>query len=161
MKRLTQREVKNVLLQFWELNASRAPIKAFEEIVDCENLEIILAGTDVAFQGIAGLADHQIGKLIFFDQRFELRSIDTKLLDDGRAVSKTLGVWYASCWQSPAARSHQLVADLKHTWTVARSEKSGKAVLLRHVCERLKYRPGYAPIEAPKDFHLTIGRSGK
>lgn len=161
MKRLTQREVKDVILKFWDLNASRAPIKAFEDIVDCENLEIILAGTDIAFQGIAGLADHQIGKLTFFDQRFELTSIDTKLLDDGRAVSKTVGVWYASYWQSPAATSHQLIADLKHTWMVVRSEKTGRAVLLRHVCDRLKYRVGHAPVAAPQDFHMRIGGSGK
>ena len=162
MKKLTKREVRYVILQFWQLNASRAPIKAFEEIVDCENLEIIMrASPDIQFNGIAGLADHQIGKLTFFDQRFELKSIDTKITQDGRAISKTNGVWYASYWQSPAAESHRLIADLKHTWTVVRHESSGKPVLLRHVCDKLTYRRGHAPIEAPKDFHLTIGRSGK
>jgi hypothetical protein len=161
MKRLTKREVKDVILQFWELNADRAPIKAFEEILDCENVEIVVRGTDIEFKGIAGLADHQIGKLDFFDQRFELKSIDTKLGGDGRAVSKTVGVWYARYWKTPAATSHQLIADLKHTWTIVRSEKTGRAVLLRHVCERLKYRTGYAPLSAPEDFHMKIGRSGK
>ena len=144
MKRLTKREVKDVVLQFWELNASRAPIKAFEDIFDCENLEIIVrADPDIVFKGVAGFADHQIGKLNFFNQRFELKSIDTKISDDCRAVAKTEGVWYASYWQSPAATSHELIADLKHTWTIVRSEKSGLPVMLRHVCDRLKYRPGY------------------
>ena len=161
MKQLTKREVKDVILRFWDLNASRAPIKAFEDIVDCENLEIILAGTDIAFKGIAGLADHQIGKLIFFNQRFELKSIDTRIAGDGRAISKTEGVWYAAYWQSPAAKSHDLIADLKHTWTVVRGEKSGKPVLLRHVCDRLTYRRSHAPIESSRDFHLTIGGSAK
>ena len=50
MKQLTKREVKDVILRFWDLNAGRAPIRAFEEIVDCENLETILAGTDIAFK---------------------------------------------------------------------------------------------------------------
>jgi hypothetical protein len=99
--------------------------------------------------------------LTFFNQRFELKSIDTKITDDGHAISKTVGVWYASYWQSPAATSHELIADLKHTWTIVRGEKSGLPVLLRHVCDRIKYRPGYAPIEAPKDFHLRIGGAGK
>jgi hypothetical protein len=162
MKRLTKPEVKNVVVKFWELNASRAPIKDFEEIFDCENVVIIVrADPDIVFKGIAAFADHQIGKLNFFDQRFDLKSIDTKLLDDGRAVSKTIGVWNASIWQSPAATSHRLIADLKHTWTVERSEKTGKAVIVRHVCERLKYRPGHAPIAAPQDFHMRIGGSGK
>jgi hypothetical protein len=162
MKRLTKREVKDVILQFWELNASRAPIKAFEGIFDCEKLEIIVrADPDIVFNGIAGFADHQIGKLSFFDQRFELKSIDTKLLDDSRAVAKTVGVWNASYWQSPAPTSHRLIADMKQTWTIVRSEETGKAVLLRHVCERLKYRPGHAPIAAPQDFHMRIGGSGK
>jgi hypothetical protein len=161
MKPLTKREAKAVILRFWDLNASRAPIKAFEDIVDCENFEIILAGTVIAFKGIAGLADHQMGKLIFFNQRFELKSIHTRIADDGRAISKTEGVWYAAYWQSPAATSHELIADLKHTWTVVRSEKSGKPVLLRHVCDKLTYRRSHGPIEAPKDFHLTIGRRTK
>jgi len=162
MKRLTKREVKEVILKFWELNASRAPIKAFEEIFDCENLEIIVrADPDYVFKGIAGFADHQIGKLGFFDQRFELISIDTKLLDEGRAVSKTIGVWNASYWQSPAATSHRLIADMKQTWTIVRSEKTGMAVLLKHVCDRLKYRPGHAPIAASQDFHMKIGGKGK
>ena len=49
------------------------------------------------------------------NQRFELKSIDTRIADDGRAISKTEGVWYAAHWQSPAANSHDLIADLKHT----------------------------------------------
>lgn len=158
MKPLTKQEVKAVIQKFWDLNATRAPIKAFEEIFDCENVEILVAGTDIAFKGIAGFADHQIGKLCFFDQRFELKSIDTKFDKEGRAVSKTVGVWYASYWQSPAANSHQLIADLKHTWTVIRSEQTGKPIIIRHVCDKLKYRPGHAPIEAPQDFHFRIGQ---
>ena len=122
---------------------------------------IVRADPDIVFKGIAGFADHQIGKLDFFDQRFELKSIDTKLLADGRAVAKTIGAWFASYWKSPAANSHQLIADLKHTWTVVRSEKTGRAVLVRHVCERLKYRAGHAPIAATLDFHLRIGGAGK
>ena len=161
MKKLTKREVKEVCVKFWDLNASRAPIKSFEEIF-AENVEIIVAaGTYIEFKGIAAFADHQIGKLGFFDQSFELKSIDTKFQEDGSAVAKTVGVWNASYWQSPAANSHRLIADLKHTWTIVRSEKTGKAVILRHVCDALKYRPGYAPIEAQKDFHLTIGKSKK
>jgi hypothetical protein len=101
----------------------------------------------------------QIGKLIFFNQRFELKSIDARIADDGRAISKTEGVSYAAYWQSPAANSHELIADLKHTWTVVRSEKSGKPVLLQHVCDRLTYRRSHAPIEAPRDFHLIVGGS--
>jgi len=160
MERVTEEEARHVVMQFFDLNANRAPVKAFEDIVDCENLEIVLEGTDVAFHGIAGFADHQIGKLIFFDQRFELDSIKTENDDQGNAVLRTTGVWYASTWQSPAAQSHQLIADLEHTWTIVRNERSGQAVLRRQICERLEYRAGHAPQAVPLEFHLRVGQDG-
>lgn len=157
-KPLTQKEVRDVILAFWRLNASRAPIKDFEEIFDCENLEIRMRGTGILFRGIAGWADHQIGKLAFFDQRFQLKTFQVAKKTDERIVAKTVGVWFARHWQSPAAYSHEMIADLKHTWTVIRSPKTGKAVILTHVCDKLKYRPGHEPQADPKDFHFRIGK---
>jgi hypothetical protein len=154
--KLTEKEVRHVILEFFELNASRAPIKAFEEILDIESFEIVVQGTDISFKGIAGLADHQIGKLIFFDQRFETEFIDITIHDD-HAVAKTKDRWHASQWQSPAPTSHRLIADLDHTWKVVRSERTGKALLTYHSADTWKYLPGHAPEEAPKEFHLVTG----
>jgi hypothetical protein len=154
--RLTEDEVRDVILAFFDLNASRAPIKAFEEILDCENFEIVVQATDVSFKGIAGLADHQIGKLIFFDQRFEAKFVEITIHDD-HAIAKTDDRWEASVWQSPAAYSRRLIAELTHTWKVVRSEETGKAVLRFHSADTWKYLPGHAPEEAPKEFHLTAG----
>ncbi len=157
MKPLTKREVRAVIQAFWDLNASRAPIKAFEEIVDIENLSITMRGTDIAFHGIAGFADHQIGKLIFFDQRFVLKKIDITLKGD-TASAKTEGRWHASTWSSPAPYSHELIAELKHTWDIIRCPKTGRALMRGHVCEKLKYLPGHGPEDQPQDFHLKVGK---
>jgi hypothetical protein len=155
--KLTKREVRDVIRRFFELNAGRAPIKAFEEILDCERFEVRVKGTDIAFIGIAGLADHQIGKLIFFDQRFETKSWDIAIHSD-HATAKTLDRWHASVWQSPAPRSHQLIAELVHTWKIIRSEKTGKAILRFHSADTWKYLAGHAPEEVPAEFHLTTGK---
>ncbi|MEM1058961.1 MAG: hypothetical protein AAGK14_06910 [Verrucomicrobiota bacterium] len=157
MKPLTKREVRAVITAFWELNASRAPIKAFEEIVDTENLSITMRGTDIAFHGIAGFADHQIGKLIFFDQKFVLRKLESTI-NGGEATARTEARWHARTWTSPAPYSHELIADLRHTWTLRRCPRTGRALMRGHVCERLKYRPGHGPEDTPKDFHLTVGK---
>jgi len=157
MKPLTKREVKDVIVRFNELNAGRAPIKAFEDIVDVENLYIRMRGTDIDFRGLAGFADHQIGKLVFFDQRFSLTKCEPAI-KGGAAKVKTEGRWYARTWTSPAANSHELIAELKHTWEVFRCPETGRAKILGHVCERLKYLPGHGPRDTPKDFHFTVGK---
>jgi hypothetical protein len=155
-ERLTEEEVRNVILAFFELNASRAPIKAFEEILDLESFEIVVRGTEIAFKGIAGLADHQIGKLIFFDQRFETEFTAITIHDD-HALAKTKDRWHASVWQSPAPYSRRLIADLDHTWKVVRCERTRRALLTFHSADTWKYLPGHAPEEAPKEFHLVTG----
>lgn len=117
-----EKEAFKVVEQFNHLNASRAPISDFLTIVDPENLIITLRGSDIVFKGIAGFADHQIGKLIYFDQKFECELIKSEAQDDQITLS-TKGVWYARIWQSPAAYSQQLIADLTHTWILKKPNK--------------------------------------
>jgi hypothetical protein len=155
-KKLTKREVRDVILEFFEVNASRAPITAFEKILDGEPLRDPGEGKRHCLIGIAGLADHQIGNLIFFDQRFENKSM-TPTIHSDHAMVETLDRWHASIWQGPAARSHRLNAELVHTWKIIRSEKTGNAVLRFHSADTWKYLPGHAPEQAPAEFHLTSG----
>ncbi|AWN74906.1 hypothetical protein LEAN103870_18455 [Legionella anisa] len=149
-----EKDALKVVEQFNHLNASRAPISDFLPIVDPENLIITLRGSDIVFKGIAGFADHQIGKLIYFDQKFECELIKSETQRDHITLS-TKGGWYAKIWQSPAAYSQQLIADLSHTWILKKSKQS-TYIIVTHICEHFKYRDGFSPRDGVEDFHLNL-----
>ncbi|WP_454781773.1 hypothetical protein [Legionella sp. WA2022007384] len=149
-----EKDAYHIVEQFNHLNASRAPISDFLPIVDPENLIITLRGSDIVFKGIAGFADHQIGKLIYFDQKFDCELVKSETQDDQITLS-TKGAWYARMWQSPAAYSQQLIADLSHTWILKKTKQS-KYIIVIHICEHFKYREGFSPGDMVEDFHLTL-----
>jgi len=150
----TDKNVQEVIERFWHLNASKAPIKDFIPIVS-PDFHIELGFMDIKFKGIAEFADHQIGKLCFFDQKFELITINTTI-ENNIATSVTKGVWYASTWTQNAAYSQKLIADLDHTWKIGISDETDKVIILSHVCDAMKYREGFSPTAEPGDFHLKI-----
>lgn len=151
---LTDENVQSIIEKFWHLNASKAPIKDFLPFTS-PDLYIELGFMDIKFKGIAEFADHQIGKLCFFDQRFELVSIKTSITNNV-ATSVTKGIWYASTWVQNAAYSKKLIADLDHTWKIGLSDDASKAILLGHICDAMKYRNGFEPEAPQRDFHLEI-----
>lgn len=144
-----------IILTFNHLNASRAPIAAFEAIIDIVRFEIGVRGSDIYFKGIAGLADHQIGKLIYFDQHFDCELLRHE--QEGKQITvHTKGAWHARLWQSPAGYSQQLIADMTHTWVLSRQTKDSPLLILSHVCESFAYRQGYSPADKAEDFHLRL-----
>ena len=157
MPPITADVVRQLIETFYKLNSDRAPLTAFLPIVDHEGFFMELAGTDIRFTGIAGLGDHQMGKLIFFDQEFHLQDIQVEA-DGDRAVARTRAQWHASTWTSPDPCSHRIKVALRHTWHVGRAKDDSRPVLLGHVCEEFHYLPGFAPKEQAKEFHLTQAR---
>ena len=155
-KPLTKKEVKNVILKFWHLNASRAPITDFLPIVDINNFVIKVQNTDIQFRGIAGFADHQISKLIYFDQRFILKSMKITSKPEF-SIAKSLVIWEARRWESPAANSELLKAIIHHTWIVKRSAETRAPIIVTHIAEKFKYLQGFAPKESQPEFHLRLG----
>ncbi|CAG35788.1 unknown protein [Desulfotalea psychrophila LSv54] len=154
MQAITLKIVQELIESFYELNAGRALLRDFLPILDHEGFFMELAGTDIRFLGIAGLADHQMGKLIFFDQKFILLDIEVKL-DGDTALAQTNAEWHASTWSSPDPYSHRIKVALLHTWHVGRAKDDSRPILLGHVCEEFHYLPGFAPKEQAKEFHLT------
>ncbi len=154
MQPMSAKIVQDLIETFWELNASRAPLKDFLPILDHEGFFMELAGTDIRFVGIAGLGDHQMGKLIYFDQKFILHDIQVEPGLD-TALARTKAEWQASMWTSPAPYSQRIKVMLLHTWHVGRAKEDSRPILLGHVCEEFHYLPGFAPKEQAKEFHLT------
>jgi hypothetical protein len=154
MQPMTEKIVQNLIESFWKLNAGRAPLSDFLPIVDHEGFFMELAGTDIRFSGIAGLGDHQIGKLIYFDQEFILLDIQIDM-DADTALARTRAQWHASTWNSPDPYSHRIKVALRHTWYVGRAKDDLRPILLGHVCDEFHYLPGFAPKDQAKEFHLT------
>jgi len=150
-----EQQAFEVIKKFNHLNASRASMTDFLDIIDPDRLVIMIRNTDIRFEGIAGFSDHQMGKLIFFDQKFDCELINSTVNDNEITIS-TKGVWYASCWQTPAAYSQNLIADLKHTWILERENNKKPYRITTHICEEFGYRKGYAPTDETKDFHLNL-----
>ena len=154
MPPITAEMVRQLIETFFELNASRAPLTDFLPILDHEGFSMELVGTDIRFVGMAGLGDHQIGKLIFFDQEFHLQNIQVDLAGDN-ATARTKAEWHASTWTSPDPYSHRIKVALRHTWHVGRAEDDSRPILLGQVGEEFHYLPGFAPKDRAREFHLT------
>lgn len=152
---IDEKDAFAIVKQFNFLNASRAPISKFIEILDIENFEIRLRGSDIVFKGIAGFADHQISKLIYFDQKFDCE-LQKSTQEGNEIILNTIGVWYARTWNPPAAYSQQLIADLSHTWRLVKKTEKAPLIIVSHICETFAYRKGYSPIEVAKEFHLKL-----
>jgi hypothetical protein len=165
-KPLSRTEVRNVILTFWRLNADKAPVAAFEPILD-EGFALVATDPNgeeiVRFDGPSGLEEHQAGKEVYFDQRFTLRSFEVELHGD-RAVAHTTGTWQCIHCEPGMAHSEPLKAGLRHTWHVRRSPQTGSAVLSLHVCTYFQYLPGFEPApprdaaSADREFHLDFDR---
>jgi hypothetical protein len=155
-----------VILKFWRLNAEKAPASEFAAILD-EGFALVAVDASgeevVRFDGLSGLAEHQAGKEVYFDQRFTLRSFDCRLEGD-RATAKTTGLWECIHAEPGMARSEPLKADLAHTWYARRSSDTGGAVLSLHVCTYFQYLPGFQPARdhhdasTAREFHLDFDR---
>jgi hypothetical protein len=159
LKSLTTAEVKNVILKFWYLNAGKAHIADFLPILDESSFSVILKerGRIVEeFDGIRGLQDHQDGKGIYYNQRFILKSIKTKVTRD-RAVSHTTSVWDCLHCEPAMVRCEHLKAILHHTWIVRRSPTTQQAIIVSHTCDYFRYLPNFAPkFTRTTEFHLKL-----
>jgi hypothetical protein len=143
---LTEDEVRDVIETFWRLDADKAHLAEFLPIMDDEFVirAVDEAGEEVVrFDGLAGLEDHQDGKMDIFDEAFELTSLR---VDPGPVtVAHTSCVWAFRRRESRAPRSEVCVADLSHIWQLRRHPTRRRAVMTGHTCIRFEFRPGHAP----------------
>ena len=143
---LTEGEVRWVIESFWRLDADKAHLADFLPIMDDEFVirAVSEAGEEVVrFDGLAGLEDHQDGKMDIFDEVFELTSFR---LDPGPvAIAHTTCVWTFRRREPRSARSEVCVADLAHVWQLRRHPVRGCPVMTGHTCVRFEFRPGQAP----------------
>ena len=75
---LTEDEVRDVIETFWRLDAGKAHLADFLPIMDDEFVIRAVDDTGaevVRFDGLAGLEDHQDGKMDIFDEAFELTAL--------------------------------------------------------------------------------------
>ena len=122
MPPITAEMVRQLIETFFELNASRAPLTDFLPILDHEGFSMELVGTDIRFVGMAGLGDHQIGKLIFFDQEFHLQNIQVDLAgDNATAGPRPNGMRPPGPVPIPTATASRLRFATPGTWGVPKT----------------------------------------
>ena len=144
---LTEDEVRGVIETFWALDADKAHLADFLPIMDDDFVirAVGESGDEAArFDGLAGLEDHQDGKMDFFDEEFHLESLE--LTTPGPvAVVHTTAVWTFRHRVPRAASSEVCVADLAHEWYLRRHPVRLTPVMTGHTCTRFAFRPGQAP----------------
>lgn len=165
-EQLTEQEVLEVLLAFWRFDAEKAhladsiPIMDdgwFIRAVDPDGQEIL------RMEGLAGLEDHQEGKMDHFDEEFVLDTFECEI-DGDTATAWTTSQWHFRYRKARKSRSSQCCADLAHEWQVRRHPERGMVVMSSHTCTHFAFRPGEAPpppsdqdavVEASAKIHLT------
>jgi len=143
---LTEDEVRGVIETFWALDADKAHLADFLPIMDDDFVirAVGESGDEAArFDGLAGLEDHQDGKMDIFDEAFQLTAL--RLEPGAVTAAHTSSVWTFRRREPRAPRSEVCVADLSHIWQLRRHPTRGRAVMTGHTCIRFEFRPGQAP----------------
>jgi hypothetical protein len=147
MEPLSDKDIQGVIETFWRLDAGKAHLAEFLPIMD-EGFYLRAVdshGREVArFDGLAGLEDHQDGKMDMFDEEFLLESLDINRT--GRSVvAYTAAVWTFRHRVPRAPTSSMCAADLAHEWYLRRHPERLSPVMTGHTCTHFEYRPGQAP----------------
>ncbi len=149
---LSKAEVQAVIETFWRLDATKAHLVEFLTIMD-EGFFIRAVdsqGQEVArFDGLAGLEDHQDGKMDMFDEEFHLQSLEFEPRDTA-FVAHTTSTWNFRHRPPRASASAVCVADLAHEWYLRRHPARLTPVMTGHTCTSFVFRPGQAP-PSPSD----------
>lgn len=158
----SENEVRAVIQKFWSLDADKAHVADFLPIMDDDFFIRAVDGNGdeaIRFDGLAGLEDHQEGKMDLFDEQFQLSSIDCTIAGD-RAVARTTAQWTFRHRAPRAPHSKLCRGDLEHEWYVRRHPERGTVVVTGHTCTRLTYRPGQAPpVPAAREDVQAASRS--
>ncbi|MBM4124846.1 MAG: hypothetical protein FJ246_07845 [Nitrospira sp.] len=117
-------------------------MSAFVPIVAEEGFEIRFG--DVVLKGSAGLEEHRDIRRLFFDEAHIYNSIDVTAAGS-QAEAKSVVQWEASVRDASAPRSTRIKTVIHQSWLIARSPKTGKPVIVRHVVDSFKYLPGFEP----------------
>ena len=141
---LTEDEVRDVIEAFWRLDADKAHLVEFLPIMDDEFVirAVSEAGEEVVrFDGLAGLEDHQDGKMDIFDEAFELTSLRVEVgPGHHRAHDERVDV--------PAARAPRAAQRILRCRPVrmcgscAFTRHGDGPVMTGHTCTRFEFRPG-------------------
>jgi hypothetical protein len=144
---LSRNEIADLIETFWRLDSAKVHLADFLPIMD-EGFFIRAVDTEgrevARFDGLAGLEDHQNGKMDMFDEQFRLSSLDYQLTGD-TVVAHTTATWSFRYRVARAATSTACVADLTHEWYLRRHPVRLQPVMTGHTCTHFAYRPGQAP----------------
>ncbi len=141
---ITEKQAKEVILDFYKLmdqKPKRAYLVDFFQILD---EKVIWRFKDFHFDGHRGFEDHQEGKRKLFNETHHIISMVTTI-EDNIAIVETRAEWSGHTREEPSTCDNFLKADQTVTWKVKLSEKTGKPIIISHICTNITLLEGNMP----------------
>jgi SnoaL-like domain len=127
---LTEAEVKQFVAQWYHALDIHVPLADFLSMVADEGIEFRFP--EVTVRDKAGLSEwYNRVTNSFFDEVHTTQELKISVEGD-HATVELVTLWQPSIWNPPAAKSERLAYLAGQTWTVKRSEKTGKPVVVTY-----------------------------
>ncbi|MDD2853109.1 MAG: hypothetical protein PHY09_14585 [Desulfuromonadaceae bacterium] len=141
---LTAQEVKQLAENWYRKLDVHAPMVEVLPMLSEEGLKMIFPEatltTMAEFEGW-----YQRVIRIFFDEVHTVKEVTSEITGDTARVNVVVE-WQASVWNPPAAVSARIILDAYQSWTVQRSQATGKAVISSYSVDELRYHEGSAQL---------------
>ena len=140
---LSDTEVREFAEAWYRKLDVHEPLENYVPLLAEKDLKMVFPEATVeGFEGFKGWYERVIE--LFFDEVHTVKSVDCISQDADRPVYKVVVKWEASVWNAPEPYSQRIVLDAIQTWTVQRSEKTGKPAIVTYVVDDLIYAEGSA-----------------
>jgi hypothetical protein len=141
---LTEDELRQFVVDWFDLLDVHAPVEWLLPLVAADDLEMVFPEATVhgraSFEAWYTKVTNR-----FFDEVHTLTAQRLSAAGDRGEIGLDLN-WQAKMWQPPAATSTWLGFDVRQTWEMRRSARTGKAEIVRYVVSRFDPMPGSAPL---------------
>src|SRR5215212_4485641 len=125
---LTEDELRQFVVDWFDLLDVHAPVERLLPLVAADDLEMVFPEATV--HGRAS-----------FEAWYTKVTKRFSAAGDRGEIGLDLN-WQAKMWQPPAATSTWLGFDVRQTWEMRRSARTGKAEIVRYVVSRFDPMPG-------------------
>ena len=141
---LTEDELRQFVADWFDLLDVHAPVEQVLPLVAEDDLEMVFP--EVTARGRDGFKEWY-AKVTnrFFDEVHTLNAQRYSTAGGRGEIGLDLN-WQAKMWQPPAAKSRWLGFDVRQTWEMRRSARTGKAEIVRYVVSKFDPMPGSAAL---------------
>jgi hypothetical protein len=137
MTALTTHEVNELVYTWYKKLDVHAPMVDILPMLAEERLYMVFP--EATLEGLASFESWYQGVIrIFFDEVHKVKKV-TSVIKKDKAEVRIIVHWEASKWNPPARFSDRIKVDAYQTWKVKRSAKTGRAVVIKYIVDKLVY----------------------